>query len=906
MKRQLPSYIKLFIVLFITSITVNTNLFSQNLLSNGDFESGGSGIGFLVNNYTLINPLTGNSNPGQYARTTNPILMNSNFISGGDHTTGSGNMLVFDGAVSGGNFIWTTGSTGGAIGGFTVGTTYIFSYWIKSVSNQVIDESTLANIGIFFVNAINISPPVLNSFAPLPAEGWKKVSYSFVATAPALLIRLRTVNGGAVGLDFAIDDISITPGALPLEGTLTTTNPSCPNLSDGSINVSLLGGFLPYGAYNLSGTVTQSNTTGIFDNLPQGTYSISVLDANGDEFSVTDIILAAPNDLVISEPATICAGESIELIVSGGANSYTWSSTPPDSSITDPTSATQNVTPLVTTTYTVTSGSESSSDNLVFNGDFTLGNVGFTTDYNQVANPNPFGVQSSYDIVQNPSDWFSPFASCGDHTTGDGNLMVFDGSTDPTGTVRVWCNADLITVIPNTNYTFSYYIASVAPENPAKIEVKINGVSLGTPLNAPSVTCLWTLHSFSWNSGSATTAEICLFNLEAASSGNDFALDDLSLTEAITCIYEKSVVVTVNPVIVPTFDPVNPICAGDTLAALPTTSLNGIDGLWTPALNNTATTTYTFNPTNTDNCTTTAPLTIVVNPIVTPTFEAISSICSGDTLSPLPTTSQNGIEGSWLPLLNNLETTEYTFTPNSGQCATTAFITIQVTAPVIPTFDEIESICFGTTVEELPTVSTNGISGVWTPELNNTATTIYTFTPAMGQCALTTEITIDVKSLPLFSIEQACVGSNYTLTAVVESTSDDTNYVWYNPDGVEIGSDDSVIISSSGMYQLVVTQNGCSDVDTIDVVSTPCTIQKGISPNNDGSNDSFDLSSYNVSELQIFNRYGTVVYSKANYSNEWFGQCNDGNELPDGTYYFVINFQDIETKTGWIYVNKAN
>ena len=74
--------------------------------------------------------------------------------------------------------------------------------------------------------------------------------------------------------------------------------------------------------------------------------------------------------------------------------------------------------------------------------------------------------------------------------------------------------------------------------------------------------------------------------------------------------------------------------------------------------------------TNASSCSNTYPVSVPVNPNVTPTFTAVAAICSGATLSPLPTTSLNGITGTWAPALDNTATTTYTFTPTAGLCAT--------------------------------------------------------------------------------------------------------------------------------------------------------------------------------------------------------------------------------------------
>jgi gliding motility-associated-like protein len=67
-----------------------------------------------------------------------------------------------------------------------------------------------------------------------------------------------------------------------------------------------------------------------------------------------------------------------------------------------------------------------------------------------------------------------------------------------------------------------------------------------------------------------------------------------------------------------------------------------------------------------------------------------------------------------------------------------------------------------------------------------------------------------------------------------------------------------------------------------------------LTPNGDGQNDLWvieNLSSYPINSLLIFDRTGRVIHSKINYANDWDGQ-NNGNFLPEDTYYYVITFDN--------------
>jgi len=289
------------------------------------------------------------------------------------------------------------------------------------------------------------------------------------------------------------------------------------------------------------------------------------------------------------------------------------------------------------------------------------------------------------------------------------------------------------------------------------------------------------------------------------------------------CALATTLTIDITPQETPTFNTVGPYCYGSTIPALPTTSTNGINGTWSPAINNTSSTTYTFTPA-TGECATTTTLTINITPQTIPTFDAVGPYCAGSTILALPTTSTNGVSGTWSPAINNTSTTTYTFTPNTGLCATNATLTIDITQPTDPVFDPVGPFCAGETISSLPTNSVNGISGTWSPVINNMATTIYTFTPTAGECANEADLTITVNPNPTPSATNTgsvCAGESVSLNALPDGMS---SYSWSGPAGFSSSIQSPVINTDStgindGIYTLLVTDsNGCTAEATTELI----------------------------------------------------------------------------------------
>jgi gliding motility-associated-like protein len=283
------------------------------------------------------------------------------------------------------------------------------------------------------------------------------------------------------------------------------------------------------------------------------------------------------------------------------------------------------------------------------------------------------------------------------------------------------------------------------------------------------------------------------------------------------------------------------------------------------------------------------------------------------------------INGVWDATTLNYGVYQFKYIVN-GFCASTdeAIITININEkPVIYSLPASYSVCIDEELEINPGLNNVNYSYQWTgPNSFSSSNPILQFneiqTVSNGQYTLIVEnnscnsdpynFVIDVTSLQEFYINETCENNVKTLTAIpLSGTFDSTiNFNWIGPNGF-ISSTNPIHIQSgnTGVYALIIEKNTCEVSEEITVSSTACEIPKGISPNGDGLNESFDLSGFDVNSIQIYNRYGRIVYSKENgYTKEWYGQADNGNILPDATYFYALKLDSGESKTGWVYVTR--
>lgn len=104
-----------------------------------------------------------------------------------------------------------------------------------------------------------------------------------------------------------------------------------------------------------------------------------------------------------------------------------------------------------------------------------------------------------------------------------------------------------------------------------------------------------------------------------------------------------------------------------------------------------------------------------------------------------------------------------------------------------------------------------------------------------------------------------------------------------------------------------IDTNSSNNQDSATVSPNCLKIYNEFSPNDDGQNDFFYIdciNQYPDNQLEIFNRWGNLVYFKKGYNNTWDGKADgSAKTLPEGTYFYILDLGDGSKKTsGWLYL----
>lgn len=298
--------------------------------------------------------------------------------------------------------------------------------------------------------------------------------------------------------------------------------------------------------------------------------------------------------------------------------------------------------------------------------------------------------------------------------------------------------------------------------------------------------------------------------------------------------------------VTPTFAPIlTSYCINEVppILVLPTTSTNfpAITGSWNPSSINTTTsgiTNYIFTPDPVlFPCALTKTLPITVKALVTPTFAGIpTTVCQNATAPILPLSSTNtpAITGTWSPFPVDTATlgpTTYTFTPNSGQCASTTLTTVTITVV-------------------------------------NPANTL---------------VSVDWTVTNAFT-------DNQIVTVIASAAG---NYLYQLDDGPFQVSPVFENVSS-GIHTITVKDiYGCSTPITVNnvlVINYP----KYFTPNGDSYNDTWNISGLKDqlnSRIYIFDRYGKLLKDISPQGLGWDGMYN-GQPMPATDYWFTVEYTE--------------
>jgi gliding motility-associated-like protein len=454
-------------------------------------------------------------------------------------------------------------------------------------------------------------------------------------------------------------------------------------------------------------------------------------------------------------------------------------------------------------------------------------------------------------------------------------------------------------------------------------------------------------NSYSW-SPSAGLSSSTVSNPTASPA----ATTTYTLTESAggSCTRKDTVVIKVNPAPSANAGPGAVICkgvsvgigsagtSGYTYSWSPSTGLANANASQTNAVP-VASITYTLTVSVPNGCKATDTVHIRVNPVPNAFVGSPQTMCAGsktsiggaavagDTYSWTPSNGLNSSTSSQ-PSATSANTTTYILTETITATGCTKSDSVVVTVTPLPnaiTGNGVK-ICKGGSIA-IGAAAVSGNKYTWTPSTglsssttsepnaNPAVTTTYTLTESTsGGCSKTNSVTVtvDTTALPVaYTGPAQTINTGSTVIIGGPAVSGNT-YIWTPAAGLNNATVSQPVANpaSTTTYTLTETNSaGCKSSGTVLITVLELEFYNGFSPNGDGKNDGWNipmLNAYPNNSVLIINRWGSEVWQGTNYDSKsviWNGQNMNGQDLPDGTYYYIISYNNQE-KRGWVVIKR--
>lgn len=777
---------------------------------------------------------------------------------------------VWNGGVTSGSNSYTATAASANI--YTLTVTNPFNMCVNSATTEVIpspgfpvvntsssNSITCVNLTADVIATTTTSPVSFNWNGPGIVSGANTATASINSGGVYTVVVTNTISvcSTTITLNVPSSTVAITPTA-SVTGSITCSTPSLTLNSLPSSGVTY--------TWTGSGIISPSNQQNIDVNTGD-TYSLSITNTTDGCVGSTTVFVPTNTtiptvNLSLNNYTTTCATPSVQF------NASSTPSTNIDYSWTVPTTGTLDANNI---SNPIATGS----------GIFT---VSITDNINGCVTSS--ALQGTVEVI---SDQDSPIINASPNT------------------LIITCTNTLVSsTITSTNTTLSY------TWNPAPF----NGINSATAdFNSVGA------YDVSVMASNGCTA-IATVSVTIDNTVPDVTLSAASNSGTLTCLTNS---ITITPTITPN--------SNLTYSWSPSSGISGASDQASATF--TAPGIYSISVTNTVNgcvssSTNTATTFTVIEDVVTPTININPSStntvigCSASVVDysvSISGTSGTNINYSWsngatTPTTGITSSGVYSVTvtnADNGCFSTSQFTVVGNTTPPqnVNAGTNVDIACGSNSVALNGTSTSTNVTYSWTgPSSTSILSGNNTANPVVSETGIYTLTVTDAltgcQSSSTVSVVQGNVIAGFTTNinegiAPLEINFTDTSsggnvFIWNFGDGNTSTNQNPInTYTAGGTYtvELIVSSGLCSDTAyTIIIVQDGLSLEipNVFTPNNDGSNDIFMLRSTGIKEisLQIFNRWGTKLYDFIGPKAAWDGKSNNGENVPEGTYFFFV------------------